>query len=44
MSWAVGDSWGAAGDGDLLSAVDGLVSKDGGGQNGKSGVCELHLD
>lgn len=42
-----GDGRSAAGDGDLLSVVDGGVGgsgHDGGGQSGDGGVLELHLE
>lgn len=42
-SWAVGDGLRAAGDGNLLSDVDGS-GRDGGSQNGKGGNGELHFD
>lgn len=42
-----GDGRGTAGDGDLLSLVDGGVwgsGQDGGGHDGKGSESELHLD
>jgi hypothetical protein len=47
VSRAVSDGRGTAGDGDLLSLVDGGVwgsGQNGGGHDGEGGVLELHLD
>jgi len=42
-SWAVGDSWGTAGDGDQLSGVDGGLGRNSGGEEGNGGSRETHF-
>jgi hypothetical protein len=41
--WAVGDSWGTAGDGDQLSGVDGGLGRNSGGEEGSGGSRETHF-
>lgn len=44
LSWAVGDSWSAAGDGNNVGDVEGRVSRGNSGHQGSGDDRELHFD